>query len=85
MLDVLEVEGLVPAERQDPPRCAHHDVRAVGLHHLLVLLDADPSKEHGRLDVVEVLAEPLVLLVDLERQLSGVCECVWGRRGIHSN
>lgn len=82
MLDVLEVEGLVPAERQDPPGCAHHDVWAVGLHHLLILLDADPSKEHRRLDVVEVLAKPLVLLVDLECQLSGVC--VGGRRGIHS-
>ena len=70
MLDVLQVEGLVPAEGQDPARGAHHDVGAAALHHLLVLLDADPAEEHGRLHGVEVLAEPLVLLVDLKGKLS---------------
>ena len=69
VLDVLEVEGLVSAEGQDAARCPHHDVGAVALHRLLILLDADPSKEHRRLDGVKVLTEPLVLLVDLERQL----------------
>lgn len=69
MLDVFEVECLVPDECQDPAWGTHHDVRAVGLHHLLILLDADAPEEHGRLDVVEVLAESLILLVDLEGQL----------------
>ena len=78
MLDVLQVEGLVPAEGQDPARGAHHDVGAAALHHLLVLLDADPAEEHGRLHGVEVLAEPLVLLVDLKGKLS---EGGGGRKG----
>lgn len=69
VLDVLEVEGLVSAEGQDAAGGPDHDVGAVVLHHLLVLLDADPTKEHCRLSVVEVLTEPLVLLVDLEGQL----------------
>ena len=74
MLDVLQVEGLVTAEGQDATGSPHHNVRAVALQHLLILLDADPTKEHGRLDVVEILTEPLVLLVDLERQLSAASE-----------
>lgn len=69
MLDVLQVEGLVPTESQDAARSPDHNVRAVVLHHLLILLDADPAKENSRLCVVEVFAEPLILLVDLEGQL----------------
>lgn len=69
VLDVLQVEGLVPTEGQDAAGGPHHNVRTVVLHHLLVLLDADPAKEHSCLYVVEVLTEPLVLLVDLEGQL----------------
>ena len=69
MLDVLGVEGLVLHQSQDATRGPDHDVRAVVLQGLLVLLDADTTKEHGDLDVVKVLAESLVLFVDLEGQL----------------
>ena len=69
VLDVLGVEGLVLDQGQDPPRGTHHDVRAVVLQHLLVLLDADTTKEDRDLDVVKVLTETLVLLVNLEGQL----------------
>ena len=76
MLGVLEVEGLVSHQRQDPPRGAHHDVgTAAPLEDLLVLLDADPAKEDGCADVVKVLAEPLILLVDLEGQLPVFTVC----------
>ena len=71
VLDVLGVERLVLDQGQDPPRGTHHDVRAVVLQHLLVLLDADTTKEDGDLDVVKVLAETLVLLINLEGQLPG--------------
>ena len=69
MLDVLGVEGLVPHQCQDPTGGADHNVGAVAVEHLLVLLDADASKEHRGLDVVKVLAETLVLFVDLKSQL----------------
>ena len=69
MLDVLGVEGLVLHQSQDATGGPDHDVRAVVLQGLLVLLDADTTKEHRDLDVVKVLAESLVLLVDLEGQL----------------
>jgi hypothetical protein len=44
-------------------------VRAIVLQDLLILLDADATKEDRDFDIVEVLAEMLVLLVDLEGQL----------------
>ena len=52
---------------------------AVVLEHLLIFLDADATKEDRDLDVVKVLAEALVLLVDLKCQLSvcvHVCACI---------
>ena len=49
---------------------------AVVLEHLLIFLDADATKEDRDLDVVKVLAETLVLLVDLKCQFSEVCVCV---------
>ena len=74
VLDVLGVECLVLDQHQDPPWGTDHDVRAVVLQHLLVLLDADTTKEDRDLDIVKVLAETLVLLVNLEGQLP---------RGVH--
>lgn len=68
MLQVLCVEGLVPNQRQHPPRCAHHNVRAVVLQCLLILLDGNAAKENRDFDVVKILAEPLVLLVNLKGQ-----------------
>ena len=72
VLDVLGVEGLVLDKGQDSSRGTDHDVGAVVLQHLLILLDADTTKEDGDLDVVKVLAETLVLLVNLEGQLPRV-------------
>lgn len=73
---MFSVEGLVSNQRHDPPWRPHNDVRAVVLDHLLVLLDTDPTKEHGDLDIVKIFAESLVFLVDLECQLSmRVREC----------
>ena len=71
MLDVLSVERLILHEGEDAAGRTDHDVRAVVLQGLLVLLDADTSKEDRNFDVVKVLAESLVLLVYLEGQLPG--------------
>ena len=72
MLDVLQVQGLVADQSQDASWRAHHDVGAVLLQDVLVLLDGHATKEHGRLDSGHVLGEALVLLADLEGQLSRV-------------
>ena len=69
MLYMLGVERLVLDKSQDATRSADDNVRAVVFEYLLVLLYADTTKEDGHLDVVKVLAEPLVLFVDLESQL----------------
>lgn len=79
MLDVFEVEGLVTAQSQDATGGPHHNVRTVALQNLLIFLDTDSAKEDGRLDVVEILTEPLVLLVDLEGQLPAVGTIQRGR------
>ena len=42
------------------------------LQHLLVLSDGHASEEDADLDILEELAEPLILLADLESKLSGV-------------
>ena len=42
------------------------------LQHLLILGDSHASEEDSDLDVLEELAEPLVLLADLEGELPGV-------------
>ena len=68
MLEVLGVEGLVSNQGQDATGGAHHNVGAVVLQRLLVLLDGDATKEHRNLDIVEVLAKSLILLVDLKCQ-----------------
>ena len=71
MLDVLGVERLVLHKGKDAAGRTDHDVRAVVLQGLLILLDANTSKEDGDFDVVKVLAESLILLVYLEGQLPG--------------
>ena len=73
MLDVLSVEGLVLDQRQDTSGGTDHNVRAVVLQHLFILLNADTTKEDGDFDVVKVLAETLILFVDLEGQLPRMC------------
>ena len=41
----------LPDESEDPAGCAHHDVRAVGLDHLLVLSDRQAAEEHSHLRI----------------------------------
>ena len=77
MLDVFGVERLILDQSQDATGGTDHDVGAVVLEHLLILLYTDATEKDGDLDVVEVLAESLVLLVDLESQLSEMCVCVF--------
>ena len=69
VLYVLGVERLVLDESKDAARSANNDVGAVVLEHFLILLYAYTTKEDRHLDVVKVLAEPLVLFVNLESQL----------------
>ena len=49
VLQVLEVELLAPHQRQDPAGGAHHDVRAVGLEHLLVFRDCQATEKQSDL------------------------------------
>lgn len=72
VLDVLHAEGLVPNEGQGAPRSSHDDVGAVLLQGVFVVLDGHPPKEDGDLHAGHVLGEALVLLADLEGQLSSV-------------
>ena len=74
MLDVLQVEGLLACESEDAAGGADNDVWTVSLEDRLVLLDGHATEEHSDLDVVHVLAEALVLLADLECQLSRVAQ-----------
>ena len=74
MLDVFQVEGLLARESEDAAGCADDDVWTVCLEDRLVLLDGHAPEEHSDLDVVHVLAEALILLADLERQLSRVAQ-----------
>ena len=79
VLDALEVEGLGADEAEDAARGADHDVRAVLLQGLLVLVDGHTAEEDGDLQVLHVLGETLVLLRDLEGQLTGVAHGDDGR------
>lgn len=72
MLDVLQVESVATGQSEDTTRRADHNVRTVLLQRLLVLLDSNAAEEDAHLDVGHVLAESLVLLADLEGQLSRV-------------
>ncbi len=49
VLQVLEVQLLAADKGEDPARGADHDVRAVGLEHLLVLADGESAEEDGNL------------------------------------
>lgn len=70
MLGVLEIQSLLSRQRQDPARCSHDDVGAVGLEDLLIFLDANSAEEHSNLDIIHVLTKPLVFFVYLESQLT---------------
>ena len=64
------VKCLIPDQCQNPSWGPNHDVRTVVLQCLLVLLDGNTTKEDRNLNVVEVLAKALILLVYLKSQLS---------------
>lgn len=70
VFDVLEAEGLVADESEDTPRRPHHNVWAVLLHHLLVLLDGQAAEEHCHLHRGHILGEAFILFTDLEGQLT---------------
>lgn len=52
---------------------ANHNVRAVFLEYFFILLNWHASKENSNFNVVHVFAEPLILLADLECQLTSMC------------
>ena len=74
MLDILEIERLVTAERQQTSWCADYDVRGIRLQLLYVLLDVETAEEHGYLLLHgrHVLGEAVVLFLDLVGQLTSV-------------
>lgn len=72
MLDILQVKVLVPGESEDAAWGPNHNVRAVLLQDLFILLDGQATKEYRRLYRGHVLGETLVLFTDLEGQLSCV-------------
>ena len=72
VLDVLEGEGLCLGQSKQTAWSANNNVGAVLLQNLLILLDRHASKEDSNLHIVGVFAEPLVLLADLEGQLTCV-------------
>ena len=69
VLDVFQVEGLLPDQSQDSSWCAHHNVGAVAMQGLLILLDVDASKEYSNLYIITILRKTLILLINLKSQL----------------
>ncbi len=74
MFDVFQTEDLGAGQGQDTSRGSHDDVGAILLQDFFVLLDGHASEEHSDLDIVDVLAEALILLTDLESQLTSVSQ-----------
>jgi hypothetical protein len=72
--DAAEAKVLVPNQRIKPTRCADNDMRMglLVLQDLRVLLDGSATVENTRLDVRHVLAEAVILVTNLERQLASV-------------
>merc|ERR1719318_2554734 len=83
MFQVLERKFLASDESQNPARGSHHDMRAVRLQNLLVLGNGKTTEKHSNLHTGQELAEPLVLLTDLEGQLPGVAHHQNGHLAIH--
>ena len=74
MFDVFELQEFLSAQRQDSARSAHYDVWTIFLQKLFVFLDGQSTEKCGHLDPRLVLAEALILLLDLESQLPGVTQ-----------
>ena len=75
-LDLGSIEALVSGQSVHSSRGTDDDVRALGLvgQDLLVGLDGGTSVKDRGPDVGHVLGEPVELVLDLERQFSGVTE-----------
>mmetsp|Transcript_67163 Transcript_67163/g.108167 ORF Transcript_67163/g.108167 Transcript_67163/m.108167 type:complete len:319 (+) Transcript_67163:368-1324(+) len=69
---LVELQILLPHEAQQATRSANHNLRRVGLQHLLVLGDGSASVNHSALHVREVLGKAVELVLDLVGQLAGV-------------
>ena len=74
VLHILQTQGLGLDQGQQSARCSNNNVGAVLLENFFIFLDGHTTKEDGNLHIAHVLAESLVILTDLERQLSGVGE-----------
>ena len=74
VLQARETEFLVTNKGIDTSRCAHNDVRVGVLvgQDFNVLLDWGTAVEDGDADVRQELGEAVVLILDLESQLTGV-------------
>ena len=72
--DASKAQDLITDKRVQTARRSYDDVRAgiLVLDNLDILLDGGTTVEHASLDVRHVLAEPVVLVSDLERELTGV-------------
>jgi hypothetical protein len=75
MLDLVEHHPPSANDEIDhAARGADNDVGAVVLQKLTVLRNGDASVKYGTLDVLEVLGKPLVLVVNLKCELTGVAQ-----------
>ena len=72
VFQILQTQLLALDQGEDAARSSNNNVRTVVLQHLLVLGDGHASEEDSDLDILEELAEPLILLADLEGELPGV-------------
>jgi len=70
VLDVVQLERLLPGEAQDTAGRAHHNVRTIILDNISVRLDGDTTVEDSSLHLGKVLGEPLILMSNLEGELS---------------
>mmetsp|Transcript_19066 Transcript_19066/g.37424 ORF Transcript_19066/g.37424 Transcript_19066/m.37424 type:complete len:219 (-) Transcript_19066:95-751(-) len=75
VLDVGKIHNLVlDGELEHAAGGTDNNVGAVLLEDLAVLSGGDTTEEHGGLDILEELAEALVLVVNLKGKLTGVAE-----------
>ena len=73
---VREVQRIFLGQRLDPSRRSDDDMRALArvLEHLPVLLHGEASEKVAHPDVLHVGRETLILVANLERQLTGMAQ-----------
>mmetsp|Transcript_24460 Transcript_24460/g.43850 ORF Transcript_24460/g.43850 Transcript_24460/m.43850 type:complete len:202 (-) Transcript_24460:944-1549(-) len=74
VLNMIQLECLLPRQSQNTSRGAHHNVRTIILNHIPVGLDGNPTIEYRSLHFRQILGEPLVLVRNLEGQFTSVTE-----------